>query len=111
LPYLQQRQSQAVEPESKAMSGISRDLWLRAVEESGLGVVDDQGAITIAEFAEMFNPPIHRSSATRRMRLLVQNGRAVQTKKNISDGTGRIYNQPAYRLVDETPTKKARKRR
>lgn len=88
------------------MSAISRDEWLRAMEEAGLqDMVDDQSAMTVIEFADMF--AIDRNAAARRLRQLHHAGRAVKTQKRCPDSRGRIYFQPAWKLVG--PPKKKRR--
>ena len=83
-------------------SGITRDDWLQALEESGVKIVDDRDAVTVLEFAELVGGLSH-SGAMRRLRALEEAGRAVKTTK-WSSRAGRRSLSTAFRLV--TPKKK-----
>ena len=61
------------------MSTISRDDWLRAVADAGFAQDHDPDAITIGEFAAMFQIP--PSTAAHRLKKLVHAGRAAETTK------------------------------
>lgn len=80
---------------------IARDAWLKALEEAGQPTEDDQEAVTIREFAEMFQ--LRREAATRRLEALVAAGKATRTTKAsaVLDGAGRTrtYRVAAYRLT------------
>ena len=78
-------------------SGINRDDWLRALDEAGLSLADDQGAVTIHEFAEMFGN-LHHQTAWRRLEGLVSAGKAVKTRKFVTARDGRRLNAVAYKL-------------
>lgn len=85
-------------------SGISRDEWLKALDDAGLVVVDDQSAVSVSEFGTMFG--IERTAALRRLSQLEALGRAVRTKKRIRDATNRQYTVTAWKLAE---TKKKRR--
>ena len=87
------------------MTTICRDEWLKALEEAGVSTVDDQQAITIAEFAALFQLTV--STASRQLRTLVAQGRAVETRKTSAARDGRRVSHVAFRMVDQ----KAKKRR
>lgn len=79
-------------------SGISRDDWLKALEEAGChDSEDDQQAVTIEEFAEMFQ--LSRATAERRLRHLDVKGLAMRTRKRAPAMDGRVVQYVAYRLV------------
>jgi len=85
--------------------GISRDEWLAAVAEAGLNGESDDDAITVNEFAEMFQIP--RTTAAGHLKKLVERGCARRAqKRGISDG-GKTIMFAAYRLTT-TPQKKKR---
>lgn len=84
--------------------GITRDDWLRALDEAGCATVDDQGAMTAQEFAEMIG--VDRQAAGRRLRMLEKAGKATRTTKRAKASDGRYYISPAYKLVE--PKKKRR---
>jgi hypothetical protein len=91
-------------------SGISRDAWLRAVEDVGMPLVDDQDAISLQEFMAMLDPPLRLSAARSRINALIDAGKAIKTMKRIQDTAGRWQYVPAYKLVDP-PSKPAKGRR
>lgn len=78
-------------------SGISRDDWLRALNDIGHSDQDDQGAVTIKEFGAMFGMP--ETSASYRLRRLELEGKAVRTWKLQRNGYGRNVRYVAYRLT------------
>jgi hypothetical protein len=81
-------------------SGINRDEWLKALTEAGLEVhEDDQSAISIQEFADLFR--VHYYTASRRLNQLVAKGKAVKTRKHTRGADGRRMSMVAYRLVQE----------
>lgn len=80
------------------MSGITRDDWLRALEEANVPTENDQGAVTIAEFAKMMD--LTPWMAAYHLRNLHQNGHAVRTYKRGPDSRGRRKTLVAYRLVE-----------
>lgn len=82
---------------------ITRDEWLRAMEEAGVNQVDDRDALTPKELGELMG--IERTTAERRVRAMVAAGKAIKTTKLIEDGRGRRYCHTAYKLV---PAKKKR---
>ena len=85
---------------------ITRDEWLRALQDSTVPVVDDQDAVTISEFAHMFELSLW--SAASRLRHLHRTGKASRTSKRSHDTAGRYRIATAYKLI--TDTQKARKR-
>lgn len=88
------------------MSGISRDLWMKALDEAGLPVESDDDSVTAAEFADMMG--IDRQAATRRLKTLEKQGKATRTKKRAVDSQGRHVFWNGWKLVDSksTPKKK-----
>lgn len=89
------------------MSGIDRDLWLKALNDAGLQHEDDQGAITIEEFATIIG--MKRVAASCRLEALVVAGKAVKTRKRTTTTDGRrTFYAVAYRLLG---AKAGRKRR
>lgn len=83
--------------QSGGMTGITRDDWLKALADVGKSSVDDQGAVTVLEFAVMFNIP--RSTASHHLRKLEAAGRAIRTQKRGRNDYGRDVRYIAYRLV------------
>lgn len=77
-------------------SGINRDEWLKALNDAGLMEQGDPNALTVTEFAAMFD--LKPTSAKRRLAILVESGRAKQTRKRIQDSSGRMVVVNAYRL-------------
>ena len=55
------------------MSGISRDEWLKALQEVGIERENDPDALTIDEFAAMFG--MARTTAQHRLERLVAAGK------------------------------------
>jgi DeoR/GlpR family transcriptional regulator of sugar metabolism len=77
---------------------ISRDEWLKALVEIGETVEDDQQAVTVAEFAEMFT--MSRCTASRRLELLVTEGKATRTRKRLRVASNnRLMSLIAFRLA------------
>ena len=77
---------------------ITRDDWLTALNEAGYTVdVDDQSAVTIGEFAEMFQ--VTTSTAQSRLDALVKAGKATVTQKWGTTSYGRRVQYKAFRLV------------
>ena len=88
------------------MSGITRDEWLKALHEAGLhDDTDDQGAVTVAEFADMMG--FHRLTAERHLKALAAAGKATKTQKRVRFRNGRVSGCMAFRLIQpETPKAK-----
>lgn len=84
-------------------TGITRDDWLKALDAAGLAQENDQEAVTVAEFAAMFDQ--HRTTATRNLDKLVAAGKAVKTRKLCSASDGRRASHVAYRLKDRKAKK------
>ena len=78
---------------------ITRDDWLKALSEAGMSThaVDDQGAVTISEFAEMFTLPYQ--TARNKLARLIRAGRATETEKTVVNSYGRRVSMKAYRLT------------
>lgn len=78
---------------------ITRDEWLRALTEAGVASpdVDDQDAVTIIEFQEMFGLP--RNTAAFKLRALVTAGKATETRKVVLNSYGRRQSLKAWRLT------------
>ena len=85
-------------PEPRGVS-ITRDEWLHALTEAGIdtGAVDDQDAVTVAEFMAMFN--LGRNTAQHKLDALAAAGKAALTKKVAINSYGRRISQKAYRLT------------
>ena len=79
------------------MTHINRDEWMKALEDANLQPDDDQSAITVAEFAAMFD--LHHVSADRRLRKLAELGKAVKTRKRCPAVDGRRVFAVAYKLL------------
>jgi len=83
---------------------ITRDEWLKACHDVGFRAAeDDQSAVTVTEFAEMVN--VGEQVAMRRLRQLVEAGRAVETRKRTLTHN-RMVSRIAFRLVTDKPKKK-----
>ncbi len=80
---------------------ITRDDWLKAVEEAEAPHTQDSECLTLRDLCEVFG--VAEPNARRRIRLLVEQGRAVQTTKLIRSVTGAWRPVPAYRLI--TPSR------
>lgn len=79
------------------MSGINRDEWLKAMQDVGLrSETDDQSALTIDEFAELFQLP--RTTAQHRLQALVSKGKAVETTKVKRTTNNRLITFRAFKL-------------
>lgn len=77
--------------------GITREEWLKALSEVGQFAEDDQGAILISDVMAMCK--IKRHTAERRMRMMVEAGKAIKTHKRAVAGDGRVRHMVAFRLV------------
>lgn len=87
--------------------GISRDEWLKALEDAGVhSTVDDQDALTMAEVAQMLS--ITPLAAKLRMDTMVKLGRAKATFKWGTASNGRRQHLKAYRLIEEPKRGKRR---
>lgn len=78
---------------------INRDEWLKALSDAGMDEdgPDDQGAVTIHEFAAMFD--IHPTVAGARLRRLEARGKARRVRKRVENSYGRRVSYVAYRLT------------
>lgn len=81
---------------------ITRDEWLRALAEANEPVNDDQDAVTIGEFAQMFE--LKTWVAAYRLRNMMNKGLAVRTVKRSYDGAGRYKTLTAYKLKSKQKT-------
>ena len=79
-------------------SGITRDDWLRALDEANVPTENDQAAVTVQEFARMMD--LTPWMAAYHLRNLHRNGRAVRTSKRGPDSRGRRKMLVAYRLIE-----------
>jgi DeoR/GlpR family transcriptional regulator of sugar metabolism len=77
---------------------INRDEWIAALGDAA--APPDPSAITTTEFAELFG--VSPSTAARRLRLLVAEGKAVNVYKVVPRIGSVGYRSPAYRLVKAT---------
>jgi predicted transcriptional regulator len=84
------------------MSGISRDEWLSALNESD---VNDPAALSMAELSALLK--IARSTAQLRIDRLVKEGKAARTSKVVTTDTGRRYRITAYKLLKVAKAKRA----
>lgn len=84
------------------MNSITRDDWMQALTDAE--GASDPDAITVSEFAKMAN--LNRSSAQRRLALLIERGKATRTTKLVADASGRRQRHTAYALVKEVPKPK-----
>ena len=75
-------------------SGISRDDWLKAVQDVQVPVVDDRGAMTTHEFGAMMGCSIN--VAQRKIKGLFALGRVRQTTKFITRTDGSRLPVSAY---------------
>src|SRR5262249_35826766 len=78
------------------VTNISREDWLQALNEAFVPIEDDRDAVTIREFAEMFD--MAAWPAGRHLRNLCSKGLAIKTTKRGVDGRGRRVWFTAYRL-------------
>lgn len=87
---------------------ITRDEWLKALDEAGLKE-DERAAdaVTIDEFAAMMN--IARYTAARQLDTLVAAGKATRLRKRANAKDGRVMRLLAYRL--SPPTQKRQSKR
>lgn len=85
-------------------SGISREDWLKALEDANVPTENDQGAVTVQEFADMMG--VTRWMAGYNLRKLLSQGRAVRTHKRAMDTGGRCKTHVAYRLVEPEAKRK-----
>lgn len=76
---------------------ISRDEWLRALDDAGVVQTSDEQAITVRDFQDMFD--LERYTAERRLKALVTSGKAIRTTKRTAARDGRIRYMLAYRLL------------
>lgn len=79
-----------------SQSGITRDDWLKALNEAGVVTEDDQNAVTVNEFMVMFDLP--RQQASRQLIQLEAAGRAVRTRKIGTTPDGKTVRYLAFRL-------------
>lgn len=78
-------------------TSITREDWLSALADAMAPQDDDQAALTVREFADLYH--LGRSAADRRLKVLLKQGRVTLTKKRVACTDGRIYPTVAYRLV------------
>jgi hypothetical protein len=83
-------------PKTEA-SGISRQAWLDAI--AACAPPSDPEAISIQEFADLFTPPLPKTTAQFKLKALVASGRARAVTKPGTDSRGRRITLTAYRLV------------
>lgn len=80
------------------MTAISRDEWLKALNEAGLPTESDEEALTASEYAELMGG-IPRSTANGHLDRLVRAGKAIRTWKRQIRSDGDTIMSPAFRLV------------
>jgi hypothetical protein len=80
---------------------ITRDEWLKALTDVGIKAARpediDQGALSIAEYAEMFG--ISTDTGGKQLRALVVQGKAKRVMKWRNGSDGRRYLSSAFRLL------------
>lgn len=80
---------------------ISRDDWLKAIEQANTPPPQDEEALTVRELAKLFGcQPVN---AARIAKKLVDAGKATETTKMVRMSNGAWRAAPAYRLVKDTP--------
>ena len=77
-------------------TSINRDEWLKAVADAGIASEDDQEALTVQEYAELFS--IDRQTADRQLKKLEAAGKARKTTKRAAPHGRRLW-YVAYRLT------------
>jgi hypothetical protein len=80
---------------------ITRDDWLNALHEAVHAPLPETDALTVVELAEVFG--VGREQARRRVNVLIANGRAERTRKQIRRADGGVLSVPAFRLLPEVP--------
>ena len=75
---------------------LSRSKWMAALSAASIDTRDDQDALTIDAYAEMFN--VSKMTAARHMRTLVKKGLATETRKRMKDGKGTCNSYVAFKL-------------
>jgi hypothetical protein len=79
---------------------ITRDAWLKALKDATTHAPlppSDPNVLTVNELAPIFGlSPVQTS---RRVRMMVDAGKAVQTTKTIRQANGVLRVVPAYRLA------------
>lgn len=78
---------------------ITRDDWLTAMKEAEDAALPDTDALTVEEFAAVIGMKNH--AARKRLRRLVESGKAAQTTKQIRRSDNRVITTTAYRLVNQ----------
>lgn len=79
---------------------ISREQWLKALDEAQPKVEDDPTLLTVLELCEVFG--LGRTAMRERVKLMVKAGTAIKSSKWIVDVTGRRQRASAYRLVKKS---------
>ena len=81
------------------MTGISRDDWIRAVEEANASSIDpdDPAWVSIYEYAELVG--CHYNKARRDLKRLVDSGRAEKRDRRRRTDDGAVRLVTCYRLV------------
>ena len=82
---------------------ISKDLWTRALDESGFGKDAYPDAVTTNELMVAWG--LGRTATRARLQRLVTEGLAVVVRKHLVDSTGRAQPQTAYQLTNKKTSK------
>lgn len=75
---------------------LSRSKWMAALSAASIDTRDDQDALTIDAYAEMFT--VSKMTAARHLRALVKKGLAIETRKRMKDAKGACNSYVAFRL-------------
>lgn len=82
---------------AKPQHAITRDDWLKALEEANAIRVDtDPSVVTLYEFAELMG--VAYATARNRLTRLVKAGKAVQTTKRVLTPDRRVRTLLAFKL-------------
>lgn len=76
---------------------MTRDDWLQALNEANGAEPPDDGALTAREVSQLLG--LKKDATRSRLLLLIEQGRATRTRKQIRGVDGRRSFVPAYRLV------------
>lgn len=76
---------------------ITRDDWLKALDDAGITGENDESALTVNEYAEMMG--VSRCTAFSQLQRLVRLGKAAKTYKMGTTSYGRNIRYIAFRLT------------
>lgn len=78
---------------------ISREQWLKALDEAEPQIDNDPSVLTRADLCELLG--LAKTAVGERIARMVKAGKAIRTTKVIADGAGRRIRVSAYRLVEK----------